>query len=422
MGDLVFGVGYPATPEDMSSSILDGFRLEQDEAHHDMLTLDYRRFPASSTGLGAGAPVLANYGRNTTKQWVGYVHHVTPHQSEQRLSATVTALGASMLLQEPRQEVWPPSTVAEIVMEIGRRNRLFVVTDVDVVLRKQTTQPGVSDWNVLTRLAAEHGAMLHCDGTTIRFMARTQDTPKARAEALVFAYRRDGTTEIFDFQPTIGLSNTGSQDEANVLVLTGVDPRTARTVRTVRGAANGRLMRKKTIDPLFTVYAPEVVVHSPEEADERADALQNTYKWNHTATASLRGDVRLRPGVLVFLSDIPGQLGGYWSVTSVVHEWRGGVYRCAVSLGTDSVGGTREVYGDVRIGDTVRYVDPLGSTEERVAVPPTILRQAVETLSPGEVVPFRSAAVRWAAQYQPPRQVPLPSLPAALKNQRIARG
>jgi phage protein D len=247
----------------------------------------------------------------------------------QWLDVRYTLLGATKPLQTAQTRTWRQCSVAYMTQQIAALNGLNAITDPHSRVFDARQQSAQSDFSFLQDRAEESGYRLTVDGTTLcmtdphRILVPGMPT--------FVQHRTPGVQDTMQaFRAVVGETDPEgairAQHTAVALswngVLTGATASAAR-VDPVSGAS---------VAPQVGRYATGYVATSYADAVAITQAAAHRDLWWVSATATVDGDPRLRPGCAISVSGdaIASQYAGAWMVRSAHHrislDLRGAVY------------------------------------------------------------------------------------------------
>lgn len=369
VADLRFPLSGSAPPKVQHVQVM------QREFRHDMARVRVNREQPAFPDYRSNTPVELTYGREgAVETFYGYVHHVEPYVERNIEYLTVVCIGTGYPLKQRRQQMYRDVTITDVVRTVAARHKLDADIEPHTQQHSVIVQSGESDWELLVRLAKQIGYVVYINGTQIRFHTRTRDLKGARNEAPRFKYSPPEQTdqgEVRRFASRIGetLPMAGRRADRRAY---GVDPRTA-TIIEVRN--NGELtdvLGVETADPYFDYYEQGLVIHSPGDGEAELDGITEDNRFHISATAEVKGDVRVRQAMPVYFDQLPEDYGGYWFVHGVTHTIGNNEYMLDLELGRDSL----QVAADLPAGRARRDLSslPKQGRSRPTRKPGTVLR------------------------------------------------
>lgn len=334
VADLVFPLSGSAPPK------VQHVQVVQREFRHDMARVRVNRERPAFPDYRSNTPVELTYGREgQVETFYGYVHHVEPYVERNAEHLTIVCIGTGYPLKQRRQQMYRDKTITDVVREVAGRHKLDADIEPHTLRHSVIVQAGESDWEFLIRLAKEIGYVVYINGTQLRFHTRTRDLKGARNEAPRFKYSPPEETdqgEVRRFLSRIGetLPTAGRRADRRAY---GVDPRTAKVIEVRNNGELADVLGVETADPFFDYYEQELVVHSRDDGEAALDGITEDNRFHITATAEVKGDVRVRQAMPVYFDQLPEDYGGYWFVHGVTHTITNNEYMLDLELGRDSL-------------------------------------------------------------------------------------
>jgi hypothetical protein len=280
-------------------------------------------------------PIAINYGYKPGRiaQFLGYIASYTLLNSGNNLSQNgllttdvqYTIVGTSQVMQTTKNRAWkhisPSAIAASIATENGFRSVVHPYAAA-INYRLQNS----SDFQFLDQLAKEIGYRFYVDNTDLYFInpKLILDRSNIRNVPQFWSYNNPGFYDTLrSFTPIVGTITPDGGIVANRTV-SGINPTTGNTVVAVNQiklttSATSNVSPPAT--PTITKYYNDAPADSFYEAQQKivADTNRNLY-WI-TADATLRGDFRVKPNILVELigAALPLSEAGFWLVQSSTH-------------------------------------------------------------------------------------------------------
>jgi phage protein D len=308
---------------------------------HETHTIRFIDWDVSYASISDGTPVsitIKGYGSSRTIN--GYVHHVTPDLSPSKSYVDVTVIGASRVFKQQSQKIWRNATADQIVTEIAQTNNFSFVAIPHPRVYEQVSQTGMSDWEIMVRLAKQCGYSLKCDNTNLYFQPLTQDFTDFRQEAAYYVMHGldQKDTGIYSFTPMIGESIPYTNARKATVTISGVD-KTTKTSHTHTNQVNPTATRKDYVAPIFDSYHTHVVAPSYEIAKYEASAADEINRYAYRGEVVIQGNPNILPDSPLFLDGLGKTYSGYWTALSVEHIILGNKeYTTKILVGADSLG------------------------------------------------------------------------------------
>lgn len=307
---------------------------------HEIVTVYFSEWSVAYDLISSGTPVvikLTNTGGSRTIN--GYVHYVKPDISPEKNYVEVTIIGCSYPLKQASQKVWSDVTASEVIADIANRNELSYDCIPTERVYDQISQAGMSDWELMVKLAKQNGYSLKCDNSTVIFHPVTQAFTDFRAQSSY--YRMSGLDEkktgIYSFKPLIGEAIPFEDAKKASVAVSGVD----RDFYTEHQNTNQKEItktRKGSKPIVFDTYHTDVVAPTFKIAKYESDAADERNRYAYRGTAVLQGSPGLLPDAPIYLDGLGATYSGYWTILSVNHYIEKEVFTTTVEVGTDSLG------------------------------------------------------------------------------------
>ena len=206
---VTFEVHFPRTPD--FKLRLTHAELVQNPEAHDVLELEFRgHITSAQDKIVSDDPVVFTVTANgKTKEWVGYVHHLSPVTKVAQNALKIVCVSPSYHLKETAQKVYHNVTADQVVSRVAAAVGLAAVTQRHPRIHEVITNTGMSAWQLLRRLAKQSGFGLLVDGTTLRFQSKDQFFNDSLAKGHYFTYNPTDVpvnsqfATIFSFKPVI---------------------------------------------------------------------------------------------------------------------------------------------------------------------------------------------------------------------------
>jgi len=280
--------------------------LQQKFYEHEVLSMTFKDWAYSFDNVKPGTPVeIQMRSAKDSREFYGYVHHVEADKTPGRDFATIHCVGGSFPLNQSSQLSYKNVTANMVVEEIANKHGLVAIADPHPRLFPQIAHPGLTDWQMLVKLAKQVGWGLRTENTEVYFQPLLEDYKTYRAQA----------------------------------------PR----------------------DEFFDRYNTDAVAPSLEIMEYEAEAAELRNAFPYRATVKVIGQTRLRPGMPVFLGNLGKDYSGFWTVLGTEHHYEETqtkvyTYTTTLTVGTDSLGGA------VRWEDG-QTIDAPEAAPKRVVVP-----------------------------------------------------
>ena len=346
---------------------------------HEMHVVRFIDWSVSYDSISGGTPVtLTINGIGSTRTINGYVHHIQPDLSSDKNYVDVHVIGASYVFKQQSQKVWVNATADQVVADLAKQNSFSYVAVPAPRVYDQISQSGMTDWELMVKLAKQNGYSLKADNTSIIFQPLTQDFTDIRQEAPYYAMRGLETraTGIYSFTPLIGESIPYEDAQKATVAINGTDRANAVSHSHVNQTLITKT-RKKTADPVFDAYHTRTVAPTYEIAQYEAAAADERNRYAYRGEVTIQGNPAILPDSPIYLDGIGKDYSGYWIVLSVSHDVKGNKeFSTTLLVGSDSLGTASQWTDNKNImspSQTIKRVITPG-IRQKVIVPKTKLQ------------------------------------------------
>lgn len=316
--------------------------LTKENYKHEFATFYFRDWGANFNNVKPGTPIKANFGG---KEFVGYVHDIRGEIDSNKDFLEVEAIGASFVMRQASQEIYRNITASEVVKKIAQKYNFSYKVEPHPRVYPQISQSGLTDWELMVKLAKQCGYFLRAENTTIYFQPILKEFEEVIPEAPIFT-KNDagfrGISGIYSFKPVIGETLFHQGADKSAVAVAGVDPRSKQTFR-VTNQTRARTTRKVSQKEFFDKHATNVVANEYSVAKSEAESADEKSKFPYRAELVVVGTSRVHPGMPVYLDGLGDAYSGYWVALSVEHlveESRLNFeqFTTTMTVGTDSLG------------------------------------------------------------------------------------
>jgi len=350
---------------------ISSFIFSQNRYAHEIITISFRDWDLQYSNVKPGDPAKAVL-RSTSKNhtFVGYIHDIRPDITPGKRFTRVTLIGASYTLKQPQQRVFENVTASDVVRKIAAEHNFAVDVEDHPRVYPQIVQAGITDLQLMARLAQQCGYLFRVENTTVKFKKVTTDYNLHRASAPIFEMRNandpKGST-IYSFNLAIGESVKYSDAYKSATQVGGVDPIT-KLASVVTNQERAKTIRAQSKTEFFDSYATDTVAPDAVSAYYEAVSADERNRFPYRASVQVLGDPTLAPGMPVYLDGIDRMYNGYWIVLSAEHHVQEAkpnvlTYTTFLQVGTDSLGGANSL-------DNVKVLKP-SKIKKRALVPNT---------------------------------------------------
>jgi hypothetical protein len=323
------------------------FELRQERYKHEFGTIQFRDWDVDYDNIRPGTPVLITLTGQNGKQDIScYVHHIEPHVTPGKKFVEVHVIGASYFLKKTSQQVYVNQTASEIVTTIAKRNGFAYDVDSHPRVYPQVSQAGLTDMEMMVKLAKQCGYLLRVSNTEVYFHSMTKSYEEFRENAPVFYMRDtsspDGST-LYSFEPLVGESLEFEDGEYKAATaVAGVDRFTGKIIK-VTNQKRPKATKKRSEPDFFDRFASSVVVNDYSVADNESKSVDQRNIFPYRAKAEILGESSVYPGMPVYLDGVGNTYAGFWIVLKARHKivsnaYNSYIYTTIITVGTDSLG------------------------------------------------------------------------------------
>lgn len=338
-------------------------RLYQKINEHEMLSVKFRDWNISYEYIKPGTAAKFNImGSKSSREFIGYVHHIQPSHTPGTAFTEVVFIGGTFPLKQASQKVYKNITASNIVTKIAKIHGLaaFVVPTKRVF--EMVSHAAHTDWELLVRLAKQHGYTLRAHNTELYFEPILNDYATYRAVAPYFAMRSESNPQgstLYSFKPLISDSLEIEGAFKAAVAVSGVDKGSKKPTSITQQKRNKKTKSIESTE-MFDRFDTKVVAPSVEIAKFEAEAAEARNSFPYRATAEVLGEPNIRPNLPIYIDGVGTAYNGFWTVLGTEHimietqreiEYK---YTTLLHLGTDSLGlATRWTDGSaVQVPDT----------------------------------------------------------------------
>jgi hypothetical protein len=347
------------------------FTLSQERYAHEMASIKFRDWGISYTSVRPGDPVKCVLrGKDSSREFVGYVHEIKPNITPGSNFVEVTVIGASYRLKQARQKVYENVTATDVIKSIANKYG-FSTSNVQQHGRvyEQVVQAGHTELQLMSRLAKQCGYSLRIENTNIYFEPLTFNYEEGRVNAQTYTMREAndpaGST-LYSFNLTLGDSVAYKDSYKSAVQIGGVDPNTISSSIVTNQRQN--TLNETQATEFFDSFATNTVAPSFTIAAYEAKAADERNRFPYRARIQVIGTPEIKPDQPIYLEGIGPNYSGYWIVLYAEHfivEESPNILRyvTVLDVGADSIGQAQSWKGNV--------VTSPGSFRVRKLVPDT---------------------------------------------------
>lgn len=318
----------------------------QDRNKHEFGIIQFRDWDINYDDVRPGTPIRFFLTSNEgSKEFAGYIHHITPSIKPGTRTTEVHFIGASYYLKQKSQKVYKNTTASEIVKKIAKKHNFSYQVEDHPRVYAQIAQAGMTDVEMLNKLAKQCGYSLRLTNAEIYFQPVTKLYEEQRANAPIFHLRdaQDplGST-LYSFKPLLGESLEHDGEMKSAGAVGGVDKNTGKLIQ-LTNQKRPKATKKKVEVEFFDHFLTDTVVNDYATAKSEAESVDQRTRFPYRATAEVLGNPNLHPDMPVYIDGAGEAYSGYWIVLSAEHKvtsssYNTQVYVTTLTLGTDSLG------------------------------------------------------------------------------------
>lgn len=317
-------VDFPDAPSTQQPSFVHSVRLIQQRNSHEMVEIMFRDWDIPYEVIAPNSLVtMTLYGGLKRKDFYGYVKYVQPEKTPGKNFVKAVFIGGSFPMQNKKKKIYKNVTADQIVRQIAKDHQFYCYTEPHPRVFQQVSQDGISDWNLMTRLAHQCGYELRTTNTELYFVPILWDYEKYRAEAPIFAMGSLGNidgTSIYEFDLTAGESISYGDATKAAVSIGGFDPKSSNKV-IITEQKGSQKTRKRQTQEIFDDFDTQTVAPGLDIAkfeSKAAEARNNSFPYR--ARVVVTGDPSIRVNMPIYLEGLGENYSGYWTVLSVEHQ------------------------------------------------------------------------------------------------------
>jgi hypothetical protein len=326
------------------------------------------------------------------KTLYGYINNIQNTQQEGKNFTKIGFMGASYVLKQASQKIYLNVTADQVVAEIANKyNFAYKVTPHPRVY-PQIAQAGMTDWELMLKLAKESGYFLRVENTEIYFQPFDQDFNDLHNQTLSFQKADGGfkpINPIYSFKPIIGETiNSGNFEKASVSVA-GVDPNTGSYFKYTKQDSFTNT-RELSNSSFFDKHDTFTVINDYTTAKQMGKSMDEHGRFPYQAIVEIIGTSELRPGMPVYLNNVGDDYSGYWTILSVKHkvvekQMNQQMFTTILTVATDSLGQIADTRKNTSPpSDRIREIIP--NSRNTVVKPETIIKKPGLSIKPAQSI------------------------------------
>ena len=337
-------VSFPSA--NVSPAFVNEMTFWQDRFKHEFATIQFRDWNVDYEDIRPGSPMkITISGDEGSNDFHGYVHHIEPHVSPGARFTEVTFIGASYFLKQTSQKVYKNVTADQIIAKIAKRNNFAYEAEPHPRVYEQVAQAGLTDVEMMVKLAKQCGYSLRLSNSEIYFEPVTKLYESERENAPMFSLRDAndprGST-LYSFKPLVGESLDQDGEYKAATAVGGVDKHTGEIIR-LTNQKRPKATKAKYEPEFFDRFSTATVINDYDMAKNESKSADDRTKLAYRAKAEVLGNPNLHPNLPVYMDGVGETYSGYWIVLSVEHKivseaYNNQKYTTILVLGTDSLG------------------------------------------------------------------------------------
>jgi uncharacterized protein involved in type VI secretion and phage assembly len=321
--------------------------LIQEIFAHDYATIELRDWNVDPLNIKPGTLMTLTI---KGKTYSGYVHDLKNNQTANSNFTRIGFIGASYVMKQASQKIYRNMSADQIVAEIAKKYNFAYKVTPHPRIYSQVAQAGMTDWELMVRLAKQSGYFLRAENTEIYFQPLTEDFTNLITEAVTFTKADGGfkpTNPIYEFKPVISetLRHFGFKKAATSVA--GVDPVTGQTFK-VTTQTSFNPSRQFSNQEFFDDHSTTAVANDFQTATQLAQASDEYSRFPYAVQAQTMGVSSIRPCLPVYFKNVGSEYTGYWTILSVTHtvveeNLNQQLYTCDITAASDSLGKASDI-------------------------------------------------------------------------------
>jgi len=329
----------------VSDSSIVAVDISYAEDKHDIATITYAGFPASSITAYVGLPVHISFGNNEAnkKVFYGYVAYVDAGAYSRMgavnksliQEAKVVCMGTSYDMKSVSNNAYKNVTIPKLVKTLARKHNFsYSVPNNDFVI-PMVAQQNQSDWELLVSEANKFGYRVTATSSHINvydpFSGYFHKQPITDLESpgnVAGKNRKPGS--ILEFKGTFGdVTPYGNSHHYDVNTL----DKKGKTITSHTSSLSGTRLGKKVKNR----FTHNISTQSPSKAHlNQMMKGYNLTSFPYYAEVTVSGVSTPTPGSLVLVKNYDSRFDGYWVVESIEHSINTDHYITKLCIKTDS--------------------------------------------------------------------------------------
>ena len=314
----------------LTSSELKQVRMSNAENKHEAAVITTQLTKAQIDRF-VGEPITFRYGpRFSGGMFYGYVITINPNQDyQQDTIVDIACFGTTWPMQTGQPRFFPRRTASSVVAEIVTKHNLGCQVEDNSYVWPALAQTSESDWEFVQTLATRLGYALYVHNGVVRMVNPLRVLAENEISQRFIRSNDvlDPSRQLLDFNPTT----------QSLRIRDNVKPSF--------GFFDGNVARLS--QPLST-YPYRMSTDTPVKDSGMAQIYSDAWErridfWNQQATARVRGNASIMPGVNVSIQVSGNPTGrneydGVWFVRGVEHSFTNNSFQTELDLARDTVG------------------------------------------------------------------------------------
>lgn len=316
--------------------------LYQEVFAHDYAEIELRDWNVDQLNIKPGSLMTLTI---KGKTYHGYVHHLKNEQSTTKHFTTIGFIGASYVMKQASQKIYRNVSADQVISAIAQKYGFAYKVTPHPRIYNQIAQAGLTDWELMVKLAKQNGYFLRAENTEIYFQPLTEDFFNLITEASTFQKAEGGfksINPIYSFKPVISETLEQFGFKKSAVSIAGVNPLTGSTFKITNQSPDSN--SRKIYNPeFFDEHNTVEVANDYQTAQYLSDANNEYSRYPYAAEVETIGVSSLRPCLPVYFGNVGAEYTGYWTILSIAHEiveenLNQQIYTCIIQAASDSLG------------------------------------------------------------------------------------
>jgi len=350
VNDYIWDVTFPTIDNSKKNYVSLSAQLIQKEHSHDVLILKVKAANLTKGNrLTAGDPVEFFWGtKESNSTWYGYIYSIERRTDITNSSTRIVCVGLSFHMKNQSQRIMKNVTADKFAKKIAKVHGLKAKTSKHPRVFPMISQSGQSDWQMLSRLAAQCGYAFRVENGTLIFKSYKELYEESKRNAPYFLYvdtpsnALSALTQVYHFRPLIsekGADLDGASLRRNMTILdkkgnikkTKHKPKYKKYKVSDSTVAN---FFSENPDPLFSKVITDEVSVSATYSKNVLSSMAIDQGYRYQAKAKIGGNPQIRPYNVIYIDGLV--FYGYWVVMEVIHKFGSAMfYEVELTLGSD---------------------------------------------------------------------------------------